>query len=241
MAYKSISDTKAVKLRGGAVTVRPKALLPLGSFSMVQNMRPKRPGFEKRTGQSKLHTTADSTNQVLTLYQFNKQRVSEQHFYAQMGDGDVLEATNDPPTTTTGAFGAEVFSGSSGQRPAAWSNIDDKLLYSNGVDAHQIYGGDSSYVDGFIVYKGAAAIPDVPELGEDYSEQVSDGLSTTVAILDSLSTLANFDCPTVTQLRLPLHIGMGRGQMLVVNLTEHILEPKRYLKTVPYLLLNLPI
>ncbi|MHC4648495.1 MAG: hypothetical protein ACYTBJ_23805, partial [Planctomycetota bacterium] len=194
MAYKSISDTKAVKLRGGAVTVRPKALLPLGSFSMVQNMRPKRPGFEKRTGQSKLHTTADSTNQVLTLYQFNKQRVSEQHFYAQMGDGDVLEATNDPPTTTTGAFGAEVFSGSSGQRPAAWSNIDDKLLYSNGVDAHQIYGGDSSYVDGFIVYKGAAAIPDVPELGEDYSEQVSDGLSTTVAILDSLSTLANFDC-----------------------------------------------
>jgi len=194
MAYSRVGDTKAVKLRGGAITARPKALLPLGAFSMVQNLRPKHPGFEKRAGQSALHTTADSTNQVLTLYQFNKQRVSEQHFYAQMGDGDVLEATNDPPTTTTGVFGSEVFSGSSGQRPAAWSNLDDKLIYSNGVDSHQIYGGSSSYVEGFIVYKGTAAIPDVPELGEDYSEQVSDGDSTTVAILDSLDTLANFDC-----------------------------------------------
>lgn len=194
MAYKKISDTRAVKLQGGAITDRPKALLPLGAFSMVQNLRPKHPGFEKRKGHAALHTTADSTNQVLTLYQFNKQRKSEQHFYAQMSDGDILEATNDPPTVTTGVFGTEAYSGSASQLPASWCALDDKLIHSNGVDQHQIYAGTTTDVEAFIVYKGAAAIPDVPELGEDYTVQVTDSKTTTAAILDSLSTVANYDC-----------------------------------------------
>ncbi len=222
MAYKRVGDTKAVKLRGGAITSRPKALLPLGAYSMVQNMRPQHPGFEKRAGQIKLHSTADDTNQVMTLYQFNKQRVSEQHFYAQMSDGDILEATNEPPTVTTGVFGTEVFSGSAGQVPASWNSLDDKLIHSNGVDQHQIYGGTSSYVEGCIVYKGAAAIPDIPELGEDYSEQVSDGQASTVAILDALDDLAAFDCvfikTPVSPSSLTFTIPAGNGNVAATTL-----------------------
>jgi hypothetical protein len=111
-----------------------------------------------------------------------------------MSDGDILAATNTPPEVTTGVFGPEVFSGSAGQVPASWGNIGDKLIMSNGVDQHQIYAGDSGYVEKFIVYQGAGAIPDVPQLGKEYSDQVSDGNSSTAAILDSLDTYANNDC-----------------------------------------------
>ncbi len=188
-------DAETVPLRGGAVTVREPALLPFGTFSFVQNMRPKRSGFIKRLGQAKHHATADGSNKVMTLYQFRKARVDEQHFYAQMSDSDVLEATDDPadPTpATAGVFGAEQHSGIASPKPATWSNLDDVLLYSNGVDQHQCYGGNSSYVSKFIVAKDTEN-RDIPEMGEDYSLEVGDGSTTTVAVLDSLSTYANND------------------------------------------------
>lgn len=188
-----ILEAETQPLRGGAVTDRESSQLPFGSFSMVQNMRPKRPGFIKRPGQAQQHTTADGTNQVLSLYQFRKARIDESHLFAQMSDGDVLEATNLPPATTTGAFGSEVFDGTSGQIPASWSTVSDVMVHSNGKDQHKIYGGESSYVTKFIVFKGSADPKDVPELGEDYSDQVSDGQASTVAVLDSLDTWANWD------------------------------------------------
>jgi hypothetical protein len=43
------------------------------------------------------------------------------------------------------------------------------------------------------VFKGAADPKDVPELGEDYSDEVTDGSTSTVAVLDSLDTWANWD------------------------------------------------
>jgi hypothetical protein len=180
--------------RGGVDTVRDPALLEPGDFSMIVNMRPTHPGFETRPGQIKLHSTADGTNGVVSLHQFSKGRITERHLFAQMSDGDVLEATNAPPTVTTGVFGSEVFSGDPDSKPAAWSVIDDKLLFSNGKDQHQIYAGDDNPVDAFIVYKGTGAIPSIPDLGEDYSTEVSDSDSDTYAILNSLSTLSDYDC-----------------------------------------------
>jgi hypothetical protein len=191
---KRVLEAEAQPLRGGAVTVREPALLPFGTFSMVQNMRPERPGFKKRPGQSAQHTTADGTNQVLNIYQFRKGKVDENHLFGQFGDGDILEATNMPPTTTTGAFGSEVFSGNASPDPASFCNVSDVLIMSTGVDQHKIYGGESSYVTKFIVFKGAADPKDVPELGLDYSDEVTDGQSTTVAVLDDLNTWANWDC-----------------------------------------------
>lgn len=189
-------DTKSVPFRGGCNTALEPALLDPGKYSMVQNFRQMHPGLKKRPGQIKLHTTADGTNRVMSLFQFSKGKATERHFYAQMNDGDVLEATAGPPTVTTGVFGTSVHAGTaSGMIPASWSVINDTMLYSNGVDQHQICFGNTSYVHKFIVYRGAAAIPDVPVLGEDYSSEVSDGQSSTVAILDSLGDLAaDYDC-----------------------------------------------
>jgi len=184
-----------VQFVGGCNTATEKALLQPGKFSMVQNMRNKLPGLKQRGGQSKLHTTADGTNKVVTLFQFSKGKKAETIFYAQMSDGDVLAATTEPPGVTSGAFGAEAFDGSASQIPASWAVLDDVLFHSNGVDQHQVYPGASPYVDRFIVYKGAASIPVIPKNGEDYSYEVSDGLTTTCAVLDSLGDLAaDYDC-----------------------------------------------
>jgi len=214
--------TQSWALRGGAVTRREPALLPFGTFSMVQNLRARHPGFVKRPGQAKQHTTADGTNKVLSLYQFRKSRIDEKHLYAQMSDGDVLEATTAPPGTTTGAFGSEVHDGSSGQLPASWATIDDVLIYSNGADQHQIYGGESSYVKKFIVFKGSADPKDVPEGGEDYSDEVSDGQTSTVAVLDSLSTWANWDavfvCTSVPADALGIVLANGNDNASVLSL-----------------------
>jgi len=189
-----LTQIKGQPVQGGAVTVRNAAQLPFGSYSMVQNIRGKHPNFIKRPGQRKLHTVADGSNEVLSLYQYRKTQVDEEHFFAQMSDGDILEATNDPPTVTTGAFGSEVFDGSLNQVPASWGVQGDKMIMSNGVDQHQIYCGTLSYVEKFIVYKGAAAIPDIPQIGIDYSVRVRNHRSSEVALLTSLGAITAYDC-----------------------------------------------
>jgi len=195
MTQQKITGIKTIPFQGGVVTRNEPALLPAGGFSMIQNMRQRHPGMEQRGGMAQLHTEADGTNKALSLFQFSKGKKTERHFYAQMSDNDVLEATTAPPGVTTGAFGSAVFAGSDNSIPASWGVINDTLIFSNGVDQHQIYPGLASYVKRFIVFKGTAAPPAIPTDGEDYSDQVSDGLTTTVAVLDSLGDLANdYDC-----------------------------------------------
>lgn len=187
---RATTEINTIPFRGGCNTRLEPVLIPPGRYSMVQNIRGTYPGFEKRKGCVKKHTTADGTNKVLSLYQFSKARRLEHHLFAQMSDGDILEATDNPPTVTTGAFGTEVFDGSASQIAGSWSILNDKVIHSNGVDQHHIWAGNVYPVQKFIVYKGAEAIPYLPTKGIDYTNEVTDGLSTTVAILDSLGDLA---------------------------------------------------
>jgi len=188
-----LTPIKAQPVQGGCVTVRNAAQLPFGSYSMVQNVRGKHPNFIKRPGQRKLHTSADGVNEVLSLYQFRKSRVDEKHLFAQMSDGDILEATNDPPTITTGAFGNEAFDGGINQIPASWSNVGDKMLMANGVDQHKIYCGDSSFVEKFIVYRNIEDEVGLPSGGEDFTKEISN-VRDDVAILDALKGFVDGDC-----------------------------------------------
>lgn len=192
---KILDPSPGQPFKGGAITSSEKAALPFGAFSMVYNMRkdPKG-GFFKRPGMSKLHTTADSTNSLVSFYQFKKERVTGNYYLAQMSDSDVLVATTSPPGATAGAFGSELYSGSSGQKPAAWGRIADLLIYSNGVDRHQIYPGTGNYVEAFVKFDGAAAPGNVPAIGYDYSTEVRNTNTSQVAVLDSLNTYAAFEC-----------------------------------------------
>lgn len=214
-----------VPFRGGAITAVEPAMLPSGGYSMIQNMRQVHSGKEKgalikRPGQANLHTTTEGELHVLSLFQFCKGKKTERHFYAQMSDDDVLEATNAPPTVTAGVFGSEVFAGSASSIPASWSVLDDFLTFSNGVDQHQIYTGVAEYVWKFVVFKGAAAPDAIPTIGEDYTEQVTDGLTTTAAILDSLGDLAvDYDCIFIMT---PVPVDTFTWTMKAVNGTEAV-------------------
>lgn len=219
----------SVPFRGGAITAVEPAMIPSGGYSMIQNMRQVHSGKEKgslkkRLGQTNLHTVTEGTLSVSSLFQFCKGRKTERHFYAQMSDDDVLEATSAPPTITTGGFGPEVFSGSANSIPASWSVLDDILVFSNGVDQHQIYTGIGEGVWKFIVFKGTAAPTTVPTMGEDYTEQVTDGLTTTSAILDSLGDLTvDFDCIFIMT---PVPVDTFTWTMSAVNTTASVVAIK---------------
>jgi hypothetical protein len=96
------------------------------------------------------------------MFGFSKGKQSQIKFYAQMSDGDVLQATNNPPTVGE-TFGTSVYNTTGTMLPASWAVIDDHLLYADGTGYPRIFSGETEYVSNFIVYKGAAAIPDVPK------------------------------------------------------------------------------
>ncbi|MFA5340311.1 MAG: hypothetical protein WC332_00900 [Clostridia bacterium] len=190
---KQTTEIKTVPFMGGQNSYNEPSLLKFGTYSKVMNMRQMHPGMKQRLGMIKQHSTADSTNGVMTLFQFSKGKRTERHFYAQMTDNDVLEATTAPPGVTTGAFGSEVFSGSASSIPASWSVINDKLLFSNGVDQHQICAGTDDYITKLLTYSSASTLPDMPTIGTDYTDQVNDTSTSTVASIGALGTNAT-DC-----------------------------------------------
>ena len=121
MQSRPVTQLKTIPFAGGQNSYNEPSLLKVGTYSKVMNMRQLHPGFKQRPGMIKQHSTADSTNSVMSMFQFSKGKRTERHFYAQMSDDDILEATTAPPGVTTGAFGSEVFSGSSGSQPGSRS------------------------------------------------------------------------------------------------------------------------
>lgn len=188
---RKISDIKAIPFEGGVVTSIPRQLVKTGRFSTFQNLRWRHPSFETRLGYIEQHTTTSNANATISMYQFRKLS-AETHFFSQYGNGQVQEATNMPPTTTSGNFGSEVLATISGAQPASWSNMNDRCIFSDHVRQHQIYMGSSSPVLMFNVYKGTGVVARIPTEGNDYTIEVSDDDTSTVAILNSLNTLGNF-------------------------------------------------
>ena len=186
---KPILDGSTVPFKGGVDTLREKALIPIGGYSDVQNMRNRNPGLEQRAGMTRHHSTADGGAKVLSLHQYTTDKNAVTKLFAQMADGDILGATTVPPPkspTIDTTFGTETKSNSAGQGAASWSSIDDILIHSNGVDQHQFY----TYLNpvlAFIRHDDAdAAISDQPRNYIDYTRQVTDGDDATVAVLDDL-------------------------------------------------------
>src|SRR3990170_3954860 len=174
-----------IPFKGSAVTSKEKATIPMGGFSMIQNFYPRSSGFEQRKGQAKHHTTADSSLECQTLWQFNKGAKTERHFFAQLLDGSVQEATDNPPTVTTGAFGSDVLAAASSTIPASWGNIDDIAVFSDGARQHQVYGGTDRKIRALFV-GGTGTIGDSD--GVDGIRNVTDGVSSTTTVLGGGTT-----------------------------------------------------
>lgn len=197
--YRVTLDVKGVPLEGGAITVRDPGLLKLGQFSMVQNVKATHPGFKKRKGQRKLVTSNDATNQLMTGFQFKKtSSVSTDNiFVLQASDGDLLTLSAAPPVADASLTFAELYSGNGSPKPASWGNLNDVLIVSTAVDQHLLYPGVVSPVQRFVKYtEGGNPInsnENIFDDGFDYTQEVTDGQSSTSATLSSLSTAANGD------------------------------------------------
>ncbi len=142
-------------LKGGAITRSHKGMLAPGQFSKAQNVRSDHPGFKKRLGYEKQHSTADGSNRLENMYHFYREKAQEEWVLAQLSDGDILKSTTMPPGVTTGAFGPELWSGTASPNPGTFNKLSDMLMHSNGVDQHQLWTGETDDVGGFIVYKGS--------------------------------------------------------------------------------------
>lgn len=205
---------------GGAKTKIEAALVGNGGYSMIQNMRFIRPGLMQRYGQIVLHTSPDGSNQAVSAYRFKKSNGSEQHFFAQFSDGDVLEATNIPPTVTSGAFGSEVFSGSSGQGPASWSTHKDMMVYSNGgADQHQIYAGDANELEDFVKCVDHTLNPIVD--GVNYLNEIKSTNTSDYVSLDNLgssSSVGYFIRTSVPANKLTLALSEYNGSAAVTEI-----------------------
>lgn len=212
-AQKSIGDMNPIPMRGGCNTYLPAITLPSGKFSMIQNMRGTHPGFKARTGTLKLHATAFSALKGLSEYNFSKGKRTENHFLTQRSDGDVYEATYQPPAVSAGAFGTLKYSGAATALPAAYSVIDDTLLYSDGVDQHQIFPGDANPIQSFQVYQSATTLPLIPDIGKDYTMEVLDASTTTFAVISALEDTDD-DCILICCPAVPSKLNIT---MLTVN------------------------
>lgn len=194
MAVNKLADISTIPVRGGMNTAIEDVLIPYGGYSSIINFVPKRPGFEQRKGQKKHHSTADGSLEIIHHHQFSKGERTEIHLYRQLVDGSVQLATDNPPTVTTGVYGSDVLAAVASSIPSTGSVINDQFFYSDGVRQHQIFGGDQNPCRAFHVVKDTGAIPIMPTRNEDYTTEVTDGDSTTVASLDSLGDLAvDFD------------------------------------------------
>ena len=185
-----------VPLQGSTITSKEKISISHGGFSMIQNYDPRFPGFEQRKGCAKHHTVADASLETMTLWQFNKGSKTERHLYRQLVDGSVQEATDNPPTVTTGAYGSDVLAAASGALPAAWSNMNDLAIFSDGARQHQIYGGTDRKVGAFFV-GGIGTIGESD--GVDGTRNVTDDDASTTATVGSNTLLfAMTDLPATS-------------------------------------------
>ncbi|GAG13991.1 unnamed protein product, partial [marine sediment metagenome] len=94
----AVNKTAVSPAAQGVNTDWDKAQLGIGRYSVAENVRVHGPGFKMRPGLVRHNTTDFGT--VLSLFSYKK----GVKLYAQLDDGDVYEATNSPPATTTGAF-----------------------------------------------------------------------------------------------------------------------------------------
>ena len=188
----SVNKAGVVPAAEGVNTDWDKAQLEIGQYSVAENVRVSGPGFKMRPGLVRHHTTDFGT--VLSMFSYKK----GEKFYAQLNSGDVHEATNAPPATTTGAFKTMVLDASGLNNestgtiyPGSWSTFRDNILFSQGNIQHTL----KPAINGKprkVIFKNNTVVARILEGGTDITDDVTDPGSTKTAELLTF-TVANED------------------------------------------------
>ena len=188
----SINEVGASPVAGGVNTDWDKAQLQLGQYSIAENVREHGPGFKMRPGLVRHNTTDFGT--CLSMFSYKK----GEKFYAQLDTGDVHEATNAPPATTTGAFGTLVLdeSGLNDEStgtilPGSWSTFKDNIIFSQGKIQHAVKPAISGRPRK-VVFKKYTVDKRMLDGGLDITNDVTD-IGSTKTSEDCVFTTANKD------------------------------------------------
>ena len=175
-----INNAGVMPAASGVNTDWDKAQLKITQYSQAENVRVHGPGFKMRPGLVRHHTTDLGT--CLSLFSYKK----GVKFYAQLDDGDVYEATNEPPTAASGAFGTVVLdetalnSSSTGTIiPGSWSTFKDNILFSEGKIQHTIKPAIDGKPSKIVFFKATTGtLIRILEGGTDITNDVTDPGST---------------------------------------------------------------
>lgn len=168
--------------------VTPALLLPHGSLSGGANVRKVSPkgGWKVRKGCLLNNTTAvDSTNGVKSLHQYTNPLSDDYHFIAQC-NSLLYDATNDPPAAGT-TFGASL-GVTVGTTPGFSCLVKEDFFYADGSGRPVVYGGSTPLAIGFVVWDNSATAY------VDYTRNVTDGRTTTLAVLGNAANDVYYVC-----------------------------------------------
>jgi len=174
-----INEVGVTPVAAGVTSDWDKAQLQLGQYSLAENVRVHGPGFKMRPGLVRHNTTDLGT--ALSLFSYKK----GEKFYAQLDDGDVYEATDEPPAVTTGAFGTVVLDetglndASTGDiLPGSWSTVRDNILFSQGKIQHTVKPAINGKPSKVIFWSGTTMNRILGDGGTDITDVVTDPGST---------------------------------------------------------------
>jgi len=163
--------------------VTPPTLLEVGSISDGLNVRKVSPlgGWKPRKGCSVHNTTAIGAESILSLHQYTHPRNDDYHFLAQY-NGNLYDATNDPPTPAGTTFGSSLASGLSTTIPGFSTMVDEHFFYADGSGPPTVWGGDLPYCSGFIAHFDITN-NGTPDTYADFTREATDDRTDTYVML----------------------------------------------------------
>ena len=167
----------------------PATILPLGGLVGGENVRKvsEKGGWKVRKGCALHNTTAvDSTHGVKSLHRYENPRSEDYHFLAQC-NSLLYDATKDPPDLTGTTFGTSLGL-AIGVTPGFSCVVREDLFYADGSGRPIAWGGDTPYCSGFLVWDNSESAY------IDYTRNVTDGRSGTLAVLGNAASDVYYVC-----------------------------------------------
>ncbi len=165
------------QLNGKYDGVTAPTLLPVGGVSDGENMRKisYAGGWKPRRGVTHHNTTQVASESVLSLHQYTHPRVEDYHFLAQI-NGNLYDATNDPPASGT-TYGSSISTDISSTLSGFSDTVGDMFLYADGSGRPLLWGGDEPFTIGFAVWDNTTTSY------VDYTRDVRDNRLETSAVV----------------------------------------------------------
>ena len=208
---------------GGVNIVDDPVKLAENELSDARNLVIYKTDLRQRYGYTLYNSSAiGASTGVRSAFQFRNKK-GDQHLVVQADDGKIYLGSAAVPTV--GSFSA-LLTESASPQVACFTEVDHKLIMTNGVDPPQVYEGTYGRCEGFAISRDGPTADVVIIMGEsvvDYELEVVDEDTSTTAFLGSLGTRAvdgdriyiGSKVPTLTGFRIV--VGTGNTEVSAMS------------------------